>query len=118
MSKQVGVYHKDVGFPAGTAWPTGTFPLRYKTHAKDQAKDKQVGFLPTSLNMNNCQVVEAQVENGRKVNLMVVRRSLDMERDLVMVVVTERPVWEVITVYPNLRTDHHPTLNVSRYDKP
>jgi hypothetical protein len=117
----VGVYHKNIGFPARTLWPLGSFPLRYSAHARAEARGDPSGdvehLLPAEVDLGRSEVVEARVQ-GRRVRLMVVRTRLDEGRDLVLVVVTAGTVWAVKTVYCNRRDDRHDTLDKSRYDRP
>lgn len=118
----VGVYHRDIGFPPGTSWPAGTFPLRYSCHARREAREDRLGDfydrLPRHLDMFRCQVVEAQIDGRGRVHLLVCRMPLDVERDIVLVVNTGGPVWFVRTVYLNRRRDQHRTLDRGRYDRP
>lgn len=118
-----GLYHKDIGFPAGVTWPLGSFPLRYSIHARQEARRDRFGdiehLLPRKADMKACQVIEVKVEkSSRRIESMVLRMPLDGRRDLVLVVVPEKAVWFVKTVYLNLRADQHKTLNIGRYDRP
>ncbi len=119
---KLGVYHKDIGFPKGTRWPAGTFPLRYSQHALHEAgKDHFGDFstrLPPELDLAQAQVIEAQVDEERRVRLMVCRTRLDVKFDIVLVVQTSGTVWLVRTTYLNRRGDQHRTLNRARYDCP
>ncbi len=117
------VYHKDLGFPDGTRWPRGSWPLTYTQHAREEARgDKYGDFesrLPQRLDLSQGEIIEAQIsrDDGR-VCLVVVRMRLDCLFDIVLVVKTTGWVWKVLTTYLNRHHDRHKTLDRKRYETP
>jgi hypothetical protein len=118
-----GLYNRAAfGLPSGAAgnW-VGCFDVRYSRHSVDEAHGDRYGViqLPSSIVIEEENVVEVLVEGGRAVKA-IVRLRLDASRDLVLVL--NRPEWPGIvfarTVWANRRDDQHRTLNRAIYRRP
>jgi antitoxin component of MazEF toxin-antitoxin module len=110
------LFHRDVGFPKNVQMMTGVLNLRYSQHALRAAREDRYGImeLPETLDVTNGKPVEIEVEDGRVVK-SVYRASYDDEIDMVIVV---QPDGFVKTVWFNMKTDKHKTLDRSKYTKP
>lgn len=115
----MALYHAQTGFPVSTRFPKGIFPLRYSQHALREARADRYGNveakLPYYLNVDKAELVEAKIDSV--INKMVYRVKLDAERDLCLVVVPDRAVWTVKTIWINESSDCHSTLNISKYER-
>lgn len=110
------LYHVEVGFPAWYRQPTGTIRPNYGHHSRFEAQVDRYGKvqLPETLDLSACKVIEIGVENGRVAKTLF-RTRLDERRDI-CIVITDTGF--VKTVWVNLRTDRHKTLDRSRYTVP
>jgi len=108
------LYHKDLGFPSKLRFPTGKIVLEYTRHALEEAqKDRYGSFnLPRSIEMSECEVIEAELVDGA-LNKILVRKPYDEERDICIVVMHR--TGKVKTVWVNVRGDCHKTLDKSKY---
>lgn len=115
------LYHTEIGFPRNFQPPTGTHKLQYSRHALEATLDDRYGQIPVlnQINVDRLQLVELGVQD-RKVSKLVYRGQLDQERDMVVVVIPKpnNQPWFVKTVWINLKSDAHKTLNRSRYTDP
>ena len=110
------LYHCDLGFPSGLYWPNGLYPLKFGVHAVQAADHDNIYPLPAYVDTRKSTPIEIGIEDGKIVKILY-RIPLDNRKDLCIVVDTRRPVWYVITVWTNDRTDRHRTLNKSRYER-
>lgn len=114
---QSGLYHAEVRLPEGYRHPRATVTVQYSNHAMMESRRDRYGSitLPESIDLSNFDTVEVEVIGGR-VHKIVVRGALDSQRDVVYVLMPKagRP-WFCKTVWVNLRTDSHRTLDRSRY---
>lgn len=110
------LFHRDIGFPKNITMLTGILRLSYSNHAKRAAHDDRYGImeLPETLDVTNGTPVEIEVQNGVVVKA-VYRAQYDHELDMVIVV---QPDGFVRTVWFNMRSDKHATLDHSKYSKP
>ncbi len=111
-------YHKDIGFPAWFKKPTCTFRPHYTAHAVEAAQDDGYGpiAVPETIDLTRFEVIEMTVAAGtRRVVKMLIRGQHDGRRDIVMPVTADG---RVKTVWANLRTDIHRTLDRSKYARP
>jgi len=102
--------------------PNGTMSLTYSGHARTAAaRPERFGYaenidLPRAINLNDCEVVEAEMAKGTPVpEKIVVRYPYSDNMDLVM------PMYMdgfVKTVWLNDRYDQHRTLDKRRYARP
>lgn len=115
----MGLYHFQVGFPKGFISRIGTVPLQYTKHAQDAAAADRYGALklPTSIDTNKAICIEAEIESGRVLKL-VYRLGYTDTLDLIVVVVPCGLSFRAKTVWANLHTDKHATLNSERYTQP
>lgn len=118
--RYVGVmelFHADIRLPEGFVAPTARVPLSWTRHAHEARWNDRVyhNEIPAfdTLPLSRFSVVEVGVESGRVVK-MVVRGHFTKTHDLVFVLIPG-PRWTVKTVWSNLRTDVHRTLDKSRY---
>lgn len=109
------LYHSEIGLPAGFRAPTGRVSLEWTRHADRARKDDRYGEIPRfkTATLDRLTVVEVGVEGGKVVKILF-RGRLDNERDVCMVLIPGR-VWRVKTVWVNLATDTHRTLDRSKY---
>jgi hypothetical protein len=111
------LYHSEVYMPAAFKAPIYQGRLRYGTHAvKESLVDRFGAFnLPLSFFAVNATLIEAEYDKrSRQVIKQVWRQPLDATRDLVLVIMSNG---FVKTVWINLKTDKHHTLNAARYVK-
>lgn len=113
------LYHADIRLPDGFRLPARVVTLSFTKHARNARTNDRYGYIPPIpvLDLGQCDVVEVGIEAGR-VAKVVVRTMLDNERDVVLALIPHQPkpnVWTVKTVWCNLRTDSHKTLDRSRY---
>ena len=90
--------------------------LQYSTHAKREALNDKFGVctFPKTVNFAKVQVVEVEVLDNH-ITKFVIRGSMDSSRDLLLVV---NPDGFVRTMWINLKSDNHRTLNVNNYSRP
>lgn len=114
------LYHKDKGFPDNIDMPRGFNPvvnLNYGGHAKMEALKDKYGqmHLPHRVDVRKGETIEIGV-TGRTVTKLVLRFSYDAEKDIIIVLMPESSF--VKTVWFNLKSDQHKTLDLSRYADP
>lgn len=110
----MALYHSEVYMPTHLANPCHRGRLRYTKHALRAALDDRYGaiVLPTRFVPEAAVLIETETDNCDQVQKQVWRIQLDEKRDLILVIM---PTGWVKTVWSNLRTDHHNTLNRQRY---
>lgn len=113
------LYHADIRLPDGFRLPNRVITLSFTRHAREARQNDRYGYIPPIpvIDLGQFQTVEVGMEDGR-VAKVVVRGELDDERDIILILIPHRPkpnVWTVKTVWCNLRTDSHKTLDRSRY---
>lgn len=113
----MALYHKDLGFPKGFNSKVGTRFLTYSQHAKLSAINDRYGRidLPVSVNTNTALCIEAEIAN-KAVTKLVYRVSYNNTLDLVLVVMPKGAQFIVKTVWLNLKSDKHTTLDLSKYE--
>lgn len=106
-----GLYHRDVWMPFTLGFAT---LLKYSRHALTEAARDRYGSLslPASISTQEAEVIEVEVVNG-KPHKALLRTRHDDKRDICIVVLLDTSV--VKTVWCNLRTDAHKTLDTSKY---
>lgn len=114
------LYHKDIGFPEDIHLPRGFSPvmdLNYGSHARMEAMQDRYGEirLPHRIDVRKGQTIEIGV-TGKEVTKMVLRFSYDETRDIIIVLMPKTHF--VKTVWFNLKTDQHKTLDHSKYADP
>lgn len=111
------LYHKDVFMPPSVSQPIHEGPLRYGHHARQEAMNDRYGQvpLPTTFCPANATLIESEYDRERKeVVKQVWRIPVDDKRDAVLAIGAGG---FVKTVWINLRSDAHRTLDKSRYVK-
>lgn len=111
------LWHSAIRLPAGFKAPTERVEIAYGSHARAEALADRYGMirLPKSLTLSRFQVIEVGTVAGR-VSKILFRGTLDSERDLCIVLIpAERGPWRCKTVWVNLKSDQHRTLDVTRY---
>lgn len=87
--------------------------LVFTKHASERAIEKQV-LAPRSIEIQAGEVVEAELE-GSRITKLVVRRAMNKEQDLVLVLVPkDKETWMVVTCWLNHKDDTHKTLKKGR----
>lgn len=110
-------FHVSTGMPEAYKRPIYEGRLRYLPHALKESKQDQYGqiTLPAIFNASEARLIEADFCSDKdRVIKQVWRQPLDKTRDLVLVI---SEGGKVKTVWINLKTDKHKTLNTSRYVK-
>lgn len=112
-----GLYHAEVGLPERYRHPNSMVPVAYSNHARRAAGDDRYGSIPLPgvLHLTRFETVEVEISGGR-VSKIVVRGPLDDTRDAVYVLIPNfGKRWFCKTVWVNLNSDQHKTLDKSRY---
>lgn len=111
------LYHADIRLPEGFRLPARIVGLEWGFHALNALRDDRYGEIEKydHIDLTTKSVIEVGV-TGKRVEKVVIRGSLDADRDIVYVLIPKgyQP-WFVKTVWVNLKTDHHKTLDRSRY---
>ena len=110
------LYHSEIFIPEWFVMPTERATLRWGKHARHAAWEERYGRIPTfeSIPLSQFSLIELGVQNG-KVSKIVVRGHYDERRDVIFVLVPDDGYYFVKTVWSNLRTDKHKSLDRSRY---
>lgn len=113
------LFHSEIYVPTGLKPLQYTGELRYSRHAREEASSDKYGLidLPGRVDAERAQLIEVEARDGplgkgSVVTKQVWRQPLDAGRDIVLVV---QPDGFVRTVWVNLRSDTHKSLNRSRY---
>lgn len=109
------LYHSEVYMPEELTEPVYTGGLHYSAHARREAQNDRYGSIPLPKYFwgTGAQLIEVETVDDVPVK-QVWRQPLDEERDLVMAITREGTVK---TVWVNLNSDEHKTLNKHRYVK-
>ena len=118
----MALFHKDIGFPANLNLPKGVIDLRYSPHAQSAAKDDRYTKLgpinlPAAIDVNEATVIEVEME-GAKVTKILYRAKLDALRDICIPVIPRFGHLFAKTVWVNLSSDKHRTLDRTKYSNP
>lgn len=125
----VYTYHKDIGFPTNLRRPAGEHSLSHTRHSREAAQNDRYGpfyWLPTLMNLpasnsrSDIKLIECDALADGTVLKAVYRMPYDRERDLCLVLLFDRGPGQALvkTVWGNLATDTHKTLDASKYDRP
>ncbi|WP_434715727.1 hypothetical protein [Paraburkholderia sp. A3RO-2L] len=108
------LYHFQLSIPKPYRFPCFQGELTYSGHAKHEARSDRYGHieLPVRLEPKCAKLIEVETVDGVVVKQLW-RQPLDATRDIVMAVTNEGMVK---TVWVNLRTDKHRSLDASRYE--
>jgi DNA polymerase/3'-5' exonuclease PolX len=112
------IYHYTLGFPKGFNPDVGTIPLKYTRHAVEASQNDKYGpiKLPGALDTGAAKCIEVYLDGGR-VQKLVYRMPQLGPCDLVLVVVPDGGAFKVLTVWKNLKSDQHETLQVGKYTR-
>lgn len=112
----VRTYNVAIGFPACFKGLRGACEPKYSGHAKEQAREDRHGpfTLPKRIDLEKAKAVEVTYEHGL-LTKVVLRVDYDARRDLVIVL---RSSGVVPTVWGNLKSDIHKTLDRSKFTSP
>ncbi len=110
------LYHYEVFMPRRIAksLPTNVRKLTYSNHAVNESRSDRYGDfeLPKELRFSDCDLIEAEVY-ASGIEKVVVRFNIDAERSLCLAI---KPATNFVkTVWINLSSDKHNTLDRSRY---
>lgn len=114
------LYHKEIGFPEDMNMPPGFNPvmsLRYGPHANEQALEDKYGkiSLPHRVDVRKGDIFEIGTR-GNTVTKIGARFSYDETRDIILIINANDG--SVRTVWFNLKSDKHRTLDRSKYADP
>lgn len=114
------LYHREIGFPDDLDMPRGFTPvmdLRYGPHANEQALEDKYGKirLPHRVDIRKGDIFEIGTR-GNTVTKLAVRFSYDDTRDIILIINPDNG--SVRTVWFNLKSDKHRTLDRSKYADP
>jgi hypothetical protein len=115
----MGLYHVEVYMPRDVVAliPTDIVEPFYSGHAVQAAASDRYGeaVLAVQIDLKSAKLIEAEVENGKLLKY-VVRCHYDNARDIIYVLCPRfRRVVFVKTVWFNLKTDKHRTLDKNKY---
>jgi hypothetical protein len=113
------LYHTSVYVPKTLRLPNGQWTLNYSGHAQRAAQNDRYGKLnlPEYIDTRYAQLIEIEVGDNGLIQKLVYRLTHDINRDISLAIIPERRGWYVKTVWGNLKSDKHLTLNTSRYDR-
>lgn len=109
------LYHADINMPANFQRPIFQGLLSYTGHARRAAQEDRYGVieLPLRFEPGKARCIETEVNPlNNEVLKQVWRQQLDDRRDLLLVIT---PSGHVKTVWANLRSDKHRTLDKTKY---
>lgn len=109
------LFHAEIFVPVRLQKPIFEGRLRYSKHALQESKKDKFGAmaLPEFFEASEAKLIEVELSDDCEAVLKQVwRQKLDETRDLVLAV---NPDGFVRTVWINLRTDRHRTLDSGRY---
>lgn len=115
------LYHADLYLPRSVSLglPFKSMSLLYSNHAIAASKNDRYGTfeLPATLEPQNAKVIEvAYSTETKKVVKVVYRQQLDSQRDIcIAVAIDPRKGYVVKTVWINLASDSHRSLDASKY---
>jgi len=123
------LYHKEIGIPKAALDTVAgkKFCLKYSRHAMMEAVRDRYGVVnkpPCWLTVDPATVIEVDASTEYTGNWhvckLVVRLDYDSRRDIIIVVVPSREpgMMTVKTLWTNLRTDKHVTLQKEKYAQP
>lgn len=94
------------------------YGLRPSPHAINESNSDKYGCfaLPNYVKISEWKVIELEQNDEGQIVKWVIRKVLDNERDIVLVIIPNQKV--IKTVWINVRSDKHKTLDKSRYSVP
>lgn len=115
------LYHESTGFPVKINLPK-MIKLWYSKHAQRAAITDRYGAigLQNDWEHSNGRIIEMETDTRGNPVKLVIRASYDSFHDICVVISLEAPVHDrlvVKTVWLNLKTDNHATLNENVYKR-
>lgn len=115
------LFHKDAhGLPASITNLFGRkYKLFYSHHAKLQAIQDRYGIIsnpPREIELTKDNVFEVEILNNL-ISKVAIRIKYDNEKDLIIVLIPEYNTATVKTLWLNLSSDSHKTLDKSKYNR-
>jgi len=109
------LYHAQIFIPESLKKPVFEGELRYTRHAQHAAESDIYGevALPRYFQAEGAKLIEVETELGVPVKQLW-RQKLDDKRDLILVITSEG---SVKTVWINLLSDNHRTLDRTKYQR-
>lgn len=111
------LFHSEIRLPDGFVAPTHRVALRWTRHADQARTTDRYGEIRRfkCATLGRLSVVEVGMENGRVAKILF-RGRYDDTRDVCMVLIPNGTgPWTVKTVWFNLSSDSHTTLDHSKY---
>jgi len=114
------IFHTDVYIPEEIlkGYLGKNYRFEFTEHAKNACRNDRYGYIipPTKLNLQRSQVIEIEVDaTTKKVTKILVRLTYDSKRDLMVAFIPDGDVGRVKTLWYNLTSDNHRTLDRSKY---
>ena len=116
----MSLYHTEVFMPEYIIGqlPTKVIGVTYSKHAVNASQTDRYGefALPSRVNLAGGRLIEAETNAEKKVIKWVLRFSLNDAKDIIIVMNPEQPYnWFCRTVWLNLKSDCHRTLDKEKY---
>ena len=116
------IYHAEIGFPKIVNVLYGQrFILSFSTHAKLACRNDRYGFIipPTAVTVTEKNLIEVETENGVITKVLVrVPYERDSKKDISIAFIPQGKFGFVKTLWLNLTSDIHTTLDKSKYNTP
>lgn len=113
------LFHREVFWPKrlDKILPFGIRKLEYTGHAKRAGHTDRYGFvtLPDSVDLSKAYIFEAEEKEKGKISKFAFRLSTRPEFDTVFVAMPENGSLIIKTVWINVKSDNHATLDKSKY---
>jgi hypothetical protein len=113
------LYHRKVFWPKSLRLHVGQFPVKLTHHAeRAQDTDRYGSFtIPDIINVSESSIFEAEVNEQGRVVKQCARLTLDVTRDIIVVMIPENGMAVLKTAWLNLRSDKHQTLKSHLYSR-
>lgn len=114
------LYHKEIGLPKGIESFFGKkYIFTFSTHAKQACRNDRYGFIipPTTVTVTPENLIEVEVTDGVVAKLLI-RQQYDKNADISIAFIPEGQHGFVKTLWLNLNSDKHFTLDKTKYVKP
>lgn len=111
------LFHRDVFMPIELAQKVCChFKMQFSRHAKDACLNDRYGIIipPTSISPKLEEIIEIEAINDNVIKA-VIRIKYDVTRDLLIAFIPEENVALVKTLWFNLKSDSHKTLDKTKY---
>jgi len=115
------LYHKDIFLPVSVLHLDfgASYRLAYSRHAMLEALRDKLGTVtrpPKWVDFSDAQVIEAEITDDTDITKLVVRLPYDNTRDIILVLRNFHDgAAIVVTLWTNVITDTHSTLDRSKY---